>query len=83
MVMMNVLAFILCLCAIFLPSMPNEDGKTLFFFFQYVFFLCCFSAVRLFTLPRSISLFAQVVDYMCVCVSRMCVCIICVYVWIV
>lgn len=32
-VSMNVLAFILCLCAIFSPSMPNEDGKLKHFFF--------------------------------------------------
>lgn len=37
------------------------------YFIQYVFFLCCFNAVRLFTLPRLILLFTQVV-VACVCV---------------
>lgn len=42
------------------------------YFFQYVFFLCCFNAVRLFTLPRSILLFTQVV-VACVFVCAACV----------
>lgn len=30
-IVMNVVAFILCLYAIFSPSMPNEHGNTIFF----------------------------------------------------
>lgn len=72
---MNVLAFILCLCAIFLPSMPNEDGK-LFFLLNMIFLFCCFNTVRLLILPRSVSLFTHIANMIaCVYVAlRVCVC---------
>lgn len=44
-VLMNVLAFILCLCAIFLPSMPNEDGKKKIYSFLIRFSCCCLCIV--------------------------------------
>lgn len=91
MVMMNALAFVLCLCAIFLPSMPIEDGnqkKSLFllifsrslahYFLQYarffLFFLCCFNGLRLFTLYTSFEFLLTIHSQVAVCM-RVLLCI--------
>lgn len=93
-VSMNVLAFILCLCAIFLPSMPNEDGKLFFFYFFpiRIFFLLLFVVLCVFlyfltpsryfnqTVGVSVCVRIHKCVYMCVRVFFSTVCVLFVYV---